>query len=388
MRRVWCVIVAVALCAVSGFSAAAEQTNAQGAGNGGGMPTVSALSAVLYEPSTRTVVFAKGAHDKRPMASTTKLMTALVAEERLRWDEVVRVPAAASGIEGTTLGLAPNEAVTVGDLITGMLLESGNDAATALALLCDGSLEAFAKRMNDKAAALGMHDSHFVTPSGLDADGHETSAYDMALLGAAVLCRPALARVCAQKSATVTLGGRAVTVCNHNRLLSMVDGCVGLKTGYTDRARRCLVSAVKRDGVTLIAVTLNGHDYWNDHKALYEAGFSAVKAVPLAVPDVPPLSVAGGEVPTADVTVTPQTAVLLSAAKASDVTATVTCEPLLFAPIAAGQRVGTVTYVYRGQTVATAAIVTKNDVCSAPPRSFFRRTADVFCALCCALFTF
>ena len=381
MRRVFCVCLALMLCVTSGISAVAQETDTAE------MPAVSALSAVLYEPTTGTVIFAKGAHDKRPMASTTKLMTALLAEECLPWERTVSIPAAASGIEGTTLGLAPNDTVTVGDLVTGMLLESGNDAATALALLCDGSLSTFAARMNDKAAALGMKDSRFVTPSGLDADGHETSAYDMALLGAAVLRRPALAQVCAQKSATITISGRVVTVCNHNRLLSMVDGCVGLKTGYTTRAKRCLVSAVRQNGVTLIAVTLNGHDYWNDHKALYEAGFALVKVTALDAPAVSPIAVAGGETATVDVTVTPQTAVLVAPAVASEVTATVACEPLLFAPIAAGKKVGTVTYVYRGQTVATADVVTATAVKETPPRSFLRRTADAFCALCCALFT-
>lgn len=383
MKRVLCLIAALALSAASGISVCAES------GLQAAMPPVSSLSAVLYEPMTKTVLCEKDAHTKRPMASTTKLMTALLAEECLSWEQVVTVPAAASGIEGTTLGLKPNDTLSVGDLVTGMLLESGNDAATALALLIDGDLTRFAARMNRKAEDLGMNDSRFVTPSGLDADGHAASAYDMALLGAAVLSKPHLADVCAKKSAEITISGRKVTVCNHNRLLSMVDGCVGLKTGYTDNAKRCLVSAVKRDGLTLIAVTLNGHEYWSDHKALYEAGFSAVKAATLSPPVLPPLSVAGGTEKTVQLKVTPVTAVLPKAADVSAVTSVVTWQTAtLFAPVKPEKAVGTVTYYFDGQPVATAEITTKNAVSGAPAVSFWRRTADTFVALFHSLFTF
>lgn len=383
MKRVLCMIAVLVLAMASGFSVGAETClKAE-------MPPVSSLSAVLYEPTTKTVLCEKDAHTKRPMASTTKLMTALLAEECLSWERVVTVPAAASGIEGTTLGLKPNDTLSVGDLVTGMLLESGNDAATALALLIDGDVETFAQRMNQKAKELGMNDSRFVTPSGLDADGHAASAYDMALLGAAVLSKPHLADVCAKKSAEITISGRKVTVCNHNRLLSMVDGCVGLKTGYTDNAKRCLVSAVKRDGLMLIAVTLNGHEYWSDHKALYEAGFSAVKAATLSPPVLPPLSVAGGTEKTVQLKADPVTAVLPKSADMSDVTSVVTWQtPVLFAPIKAGQTVGTVTYSLNGQQIATAEITTKNAVSGAPAVSFWRRTADTFIVLFHSLFTF
>ncbi len=383
MKRVLCIIAVFVLAAVSGMSVCAE-TCLQAE-----MPAISSLSAVLYEPMTKTVLCEKEAHTPRPMASTTKLMTALLAEECLAWDTVVSVPAAASGIEGTTLGLKPNDTLSVGDLVTGMLLESGNDAATALALLIDGNLVQFAARMNRKAAELGMYDSHFVTPSGLDAEGHAASAYDMALLGAAVLSKPHLADVCAKKSAEITISGRKVTVCNHNRLLSMVDGCVGLKTGYTDNAKRCLVSAVRRDGLTLIAVTLNGHEYWSDHKALYEVGFSAVKAETLLPPPLPSLSVAGGDKKTAELATTPVTAVLPNGADVCDITSTVTWQtPVLFAPVQPEKAVGFVTYFWNGQPVATAEITTKTAVSGAPAASFWRRTADAFITLFYSLFTF
>ena len=173
-------------------------------------PTISSLSAVVYEPTGGLVLYAKNADIPRPMASTTKLMTALLAAERLDADAMVSVPPAALPVEGSQVGLQAGERISVRDLLAALLLASGNDAANALALLMAEDIPSFAATMNQRAAQLGMTHTTFVTPSGLDSGNHSASAYDMALLGAAVLQQPLLAQLCAAKSASMTLGGSSV----------------------------------------------------------------------------------------------------------------------------------------------------------------------------------
>lgn len=236
--------------------------------------TVSAQSAVLMEAESGRVLYAKEADTPRLIASTTKLMTALVALESGRsLEEVVTVPPEAAGVEGSSLYLKAGEQVTLKTLLYGMLLHSGNDAATAVALVCAGSVEAFAQQMNEKAAELGMTHSRFTNPTGLDGEEHYASAYDMALLARACLENPQLAEITATRS--TTLEGR--TMVNHNKLLWRYEGCVGLKTGYTKAAGRTLVSAAEREGMTLIAVTLNAPNDWSDHAALLDYGFASFR---------------------------------------------------------------------------------------------------------------
>lgn len=259
MRRGTGVLLAAALCfALLPQAGAAEVT-------------VSAKSAVVMEAESGRVLYAKDADSQRLIASTTKLMTALVAlESGHSLEEDVTIPAQAAGVEGSSLYLKAGETVKLKTLLYGMLLHSGNDAATAVALACAGSLEAFAQEMNDKAQELGMKNSHFTNPTGLDGEEHYSTAYDMALLARACLARPELAEMTATRS--VTMEGR--TLVNHNKLLWRYEGCVGMKTGYTQAAGRTLVSAAERDGMTLIAVTLNAPNDWSDHAALLDYGFA------------------------------------------------------------------------------------------------------------------
>ena len=317
-------------------------------------PTVSSLSAVVYEPQSGRVLYEKDGRTARPMASTTKLMTALLATELLDMESIVQVPSGAVPVEGTQLGLAVGESISVRDLLAGLLLSSGNDAANALALLMDDSLPAFAQRMNARAAALGMTDSLFVTPSGLDQGGHSASARDMALLGAAVLQKPSAAELCAAKTATVTIGGRRMTISNHNKLLRLYEGCIGLKTGFTKKSGRCLVSAATQNGVTLVIATLNGGDYWNDHMALYKYAFSLVRQEPLSPPILPPVAVAGGLSgqiqPIADAALSQ---VLL---REERVSCRVELPAFLWAPLDAGQEIGRVTYMAGERVLAVVPI--------------------------------
>lgn len=165
--------------------------------------------------------------------------------------------------------LKPGETVTVEELLYGLMLCSGNDAALALADCC-GGLEEFVQAMNDKAAELGMQDTSFANPNGLDDENHYSTARDMAVLAAYAAQNPTFRRICSTRTATV--GSRTMT--NHNKLLSQVEGCIGMKTGYTKAAGRTLVSCAQRDGCRLVAVTLCDGNDWADHKSLYEMGFA------------------------------------------------------------------------------------------------------------------
>lgn len=234
---------------------------------------VSALSAVLMDADSGEVLYEKAPHTKMLIASTTKIMTALVALDCASLRDTVKV-LPTHMVEGSSMYLKVGETVTVEELLYGLLLCSGNDAALALADAC-GGLDLFVEKMNEKAAQLGMVDTSFENPNGLDGEKHYSTAYDMALLACHAMEDPTLRRICSTKSATV--GDR--TMENHNKLLHQLEGCIGLKTGYTKAAGRTLVSCVERDGRRLVAVTLCDGNDWADHGNLYEMGF-ARKEIP------------------------------------------------------------------------------------------------------------
>lgn len=330
---------------------------------------VSAASAILYEPETGTVLYEKDPHTPRPMASTTKLMTALIAADAGDWERQITVTAEMAAVEGTSLGLRPGDTLTLRDGVAGMLLVSGNDAANAVALTLAASLPAFTEQMNRKAAELGMEHSFFVTPSGLDGEGHAACAYDMALLAAAVLKDPTLTAICASKSDTVRISGRSVTVTNHNKLLSSYEGAVGMKTGFTKKAGRCLVSAATREGVTLIAVTLNDGDDWRDHAALLDYGFSRVRRAELPPVTLPLLPVTGGERGETVLSVPPAPDQILLSDQPGEVTVTLKLPPFLFAPVARGDRVGEVIYRVDGTALEPLPVTAAGEVAARPVAS-------------------
>ena len=228
---------------------------------------VSATAAVLMDADMGQVLYEKNGDRQMLIASTTKIMTALVVLEHAAPDDVITVTPDHMA-EGSSMYLRAGETVRVEELLYGLLLCSGNDAALALTE-CAGGLTPFVALMNEKAAALGMAHTSFANPNGLDADGHYSTARDMAVLAAAAVENPTFRRICSSRS--VTIGQR--TMENHNRLLRPVEGCVGLKTGYTQAAGRTLVSCTERDGCRLVAVTLQDGNDWADHAALYDYGF-------------------------------------------------------------------------------------------------------------------
>ncbi len=245
---------------------------------------VSASGAVLIEAESGRILYQKDANKRRPMASTTKIMTALVALEHGDLDAPIRIPAEAVGIEGSSLYLVENEVLTLRELLYGLMLRSANDAAAAIAVAIAGSVFDFSEMMNEKAEEMGLTNTHFDNPHGLDSEEHYTTAYELALITAEALKNEVFREIVSTYKKLLPQGGvpdRRLVV-NHNRLLRTYDGCIGVKTGFTKKDGRCLVSAAERDGITLIAVTLNAPNDWNDHKKMLDSGFSAVKRVKIS----------------------------------------------------------------------------------------------------------
>lgn len=235
----------------------------------------SAKSAILMEADSGAIVYEKNAYEMLPMASTTKIMTAIVAIESCDLDKFVEITADAVGIEGSSLYLKEGERYTMRDLIYGLMLQSANDAAVAIAIDCAGSIEGFADLMNRKANELGLSNTHFMNPNGLDSEGHYTTAFDLARIAIYGLKNPEFAKIVSTKQ--YKIGDKVVV--NHNKLLRIYDGCVGVKTGFTKKSGRCLVSAAERDGVKLVCVTLADGDDWGDHTSLLDFGFTQYKNV-------------------------------------------------------------------------------------------------------------
>lgn len=256
---------------------------------------VSAVSAIVIEAQTGTVLWEQNSREKRAMASTTKIMTALLTIEAGDLDREFTVDPLAIMVEGTSMGLREGDRVSRRDLLYGILLPSGNDAANAAAVSVSGSVTAFVKLMNSRARELGLNDTHFATPSGLDAEGHYTTAYDLAKLAAYALRDDTFREIVGCTSADVEFGNPPYkrTLYNSNKMLKRYDGAIGVKTGFTDNARRCLVSAAERDGATLVAVTLNAPDDWNDHTKMLDYGFTQVRAYPLETSCAEKVAVAG-----------------------------------------------------------------------------------------------
>ena len=280
-RRVIGFILAISLafCTLM-FPAFAEEENAES-------PSLSAEGALLMEADSGAVVCEKNAHTRLPMASTTKMMTALVALELASPDTVICVDGRAVGTEGSSIYLCEGEKLTLEELLYALMLESANDAAVAIAIGVSGSEEAFVDAMNQKASSLGLADTHFANPHGLDAEAHYTTAYELALIARALLRNPLLKTIVSTRKTIIshqrTDGVRLLV--NHNKMLRLYEGCIGVKTGYTQKSGRCLVSAAERDGVTMIAVTLQSPDDWNDHTKLLDYGFSIFRKIELCPAD-------------------------------------------------------------------------------------------------------
>lgn len=218
--------------------------------------TLNARSAIILDRTSKKILYGKNEYRKVKMASTTKIMTAIVILENCDLSQTVQVSKKAAGTGGSRLGLKANDKITINDLLYGLLLCSGNDAAVCLAEVCSGSVKDFSNLMNLKAEELGLKNSHFETPHGLDSDEHYTTAYELALLADYALENSTFRKIVGTKTYTVTINGYPKNLSNTNELLGNLNGVYGVKTGFTNGANRCLVTACKRDNMDIICVVL------------------------------------------------------------------------------------------------------------------------------------
>ena len=326
---------------------------------------VSAKGAVVYELKTGKVLYEKNANERLPMASTTKIMSALLTAESGSLDERFTVDSEAIKVEGSSMGLQEGDIVTKRILMYGMLLPSGNDAANAAAVAVSGSVPKFVQLMNERAAQLGLENTHFVTPSGLDddTDEHYSTALDMAKLAAAAIDNGIFREICGTSRAKLSYGNPPYDrwLVNTNKLLTSLDGVIGVKTGFTDKAGRCLVSACERNGSTLICVTLNDRNDWADHTALYEKCFGLCEQYSLSCDKELSVNVVGGKEDKAEC-FSPEVKISLPIGENENVTSVTAIKPFVYAPVYQKECVGYVRYYYNDKEIASSPVFTKLSV--------------------------
>lgn len=303
----------------------------------------SASSAVLMLSQTGEIIYSKNENNRRSMASTTKIMTSLIALENAQSRIKFKVTGDMLKVEGTSMGLTDGDFVSMEDLVYGMLLQSGNDAANVTAVKIAGNCDKFAQMMNKRAKEIGMKNTNFVTPSGLDDDNHYSTAYDMALLANEAIKNATFRKICSTHSARLSYGSPPYmrTLTNHNKLLTSCEGCIGIKTGFTKKSGRCLVTACERNGVTLICVTLNDPNDWKDHKMLFDYGFSQIKPIVLDKSSYC-VNVAGGL--KKEVKCNMSYRPCISTLNENDYSVKLHIRPLIFAPVEKGEIVGECVY--------------------------------------------
>jgi D-alanyl-D-alanine carboxypeptidase len=251
---------------------------------------VSAQSAILIDTGSGDIIYELNSRKRLPMASTTKIMTAIVAiESDFPLDKVITVTKQMTGAEGSSIYLYENERFTLYDLIYALLLNSANDAAEAIAISVAGSIKNFAYMMNEKVAELKLKDTNFTNPHGLDNEMHYTTAYDLAKISAYALENEIFAKIADEEKYIIypknpdgtdnKAGARFLR--NHNKMLRFYKDAIGVKTGFTKRSGRCLVSAAVKNGTRLVAVTLNASNDWNDHIEMLDYGFENYRLVEL-----------------------------------------------------------------------------------------------------------
>ena len=322
--------------------------------------STSATAAILMDVDSGRILYQQNADKRMLIASTTKILTALVAIEEGDLSSVVTVSRQAAYTEGSSMYLKEGEQLTLETLLYGLLLCSGNDAAVAIADHVGGSQAGFAAMMNEKAKSLGMENSSFANPNGLDDEKHYSTARDMAILACAAVENETLVRIASTR--TVSIGGRTMT--NHNKLLSYMDGCIGLKTGYTKAAGRTLVSCAQQGGQRLVAVTLQDGNDWADHQALFAYGFSTYPAQRAATlgQTVQEVEILGGQSTTVPLVAADSFAWPL--AEGETLTTEIEMQPAC-APVSAGDPAGEAVFLVDGVEVGRVDLLYGKDV---PPQ--------------------
>ncbi len=329
------------------------------------VPTVSAYAYALYCVNTGEFMLSHNGDVRLPMASTTKIMTAILGIEMLQADDEETVVTVTEDMyaEGSSMYLGAGEKILMSDLVGGMLMVSGNDAANAIALTVGGSFEGFQNLMNQKAKDIGLENTSFVTPSGLDAEGHYTTAEDLAKLMEYCMENSLFREIDCNRSVTVNFiepSDKSQTYYNENKLLREYEYCIAGKTGYTQKAGRTLVSCAEKDGIRLIAVTLNDGDDWNDHKKMFDYGFECLSLEQLEMNfDGLSVPVVGGTADTLNLDVGEQPSVCVDGDEGEEPEVVYKLPEFVYAPIREGEKVGIIEYykngVYSGQSDVTAA---------------------------------
>ncbi len=327
-----------------------------------GAVSTSAKAAILINADTGEVIYEQNAKEKLPMASTTKIMTALLLCETGEMDKQITVRPEMVRVEGSSMGLLAGDKVSYKALLYGMLLASGNDAANVTAYALGGTIDGFVKMMNEKAVELGLNNTHFETPSGLDGNEHYTTAEDLANLARVCMQNELFAEAAGSESAVLEYGNPPYrrTLTNHNKLLKTFDAAVGVKTGFTKKSGRCLVSAAERDGKRVIAVTLNDPDDWADHTSLLNYGLEQIKTTEIS-PDnkeysIPVIS-SNGE--TLEIEIEDFTVNSLDGAGFSY---QINIPRFVYAPIEKGQKIGEIIYLKNGDVIAKKDIISKKTI--------------------------
>lgn len=339
----------------------------------------SAKATILIDADSGRVLYEHNSNKKLPMASTTKIMSALLAVESGNLDDQFKVDDNAIKVEGSSMGLKSGDLVTQRDLCYGMMLPSGNDAANATAVRVSGSIENFVSLMNKRAKEIGLKSTNFVTPSGLDdyTDKHYSTASDMAKLTAYALKNKTFAEICSAKSVKLKFGNPPYDrwLSNTNKLIGACEGIIGVKTGFTDKAKRCLVSACRRDGTTLICVTLNDPNDWKDHADLYNFGFSQYKSVSLK-PKICSFKVplVGSDDDTVSASCNNVIKVNVHSEDEDKITQVVVLNQINYAPIITGDKLGYVKYYIDDRLIGQTEIISDVSVCEEEAElSFFEK---------------
>ena len=324
--------------------------------------SVPAKSSIVVNGETGSVIYSDCADTRLPMASTTKIMTAVLLIENADLNKKIKITREMVAVEGSSMGLLPGDTVDFRTLLYGLMLPSGNDAANTVAIALSGSLKDFSLMMNKKAMSLGMDNTNFVTPSGLDAKNHFTTARDMAKLSVYAMKIPLFRKVVSKSKITVNFGNPPYrrSLFGHNKLLKTYKYACGIKTGYTSDAGRCLVSAAECDGKKVIAVTLNDGDTLSSHKELLSYGLSKLFPVYLELPDeYRKIPVLFGKNDFADVYLKPRK-VFLTAEEREALDYTVKMNKSVFGGCKKGTEIGNITYTVSGVPICKEKIALKN----------------------------
>lgn len=327
---------------------------------------ISATSGILIDSFSGRVLFEKNAYQRLSMASTTKIITAITAIENSVLTDVVTVSKKAAEVEGSSMWLAEGEKITMENLLYGLMLNSGNDAAIAIAEHISGSEEEFAKLMNQLAEKIGTENTNFENPHGLDSKEHYTTSRDLAMITRYAMQNQKFAEIVASKTKTVPNEGTAWdrTLTNHNKLLFMYEGANGVKTGYTKKTGRCLVSSAERDGIKLIAVTINAPDDWNDHKNMLDYGFSnyELKTLVYRGESLGRAAIDGAEVQAAEIYSDSDVNVLVSRDGSDNVDIEIFSPEITSAPVSANQILGEAVLLVNGKEISRYPLICGTDI--------------------------